>query len=452
MLRYDCVPRVNLECGGDCGGDSKQKSERMSLRGSRPNLTSADGPKIDQHTITTAADVSSEALALSRGEFVGDDDLPGFLPQTTSDGHKLLQGELAFIYGNENGVRTALNGLDKRYKMLFPGDPEVARIILQEHIRLVGFVWETPNMSGTNGGMVQVTLVTGGTYAVCAPPAYNYGTKEEKALRTSRTIIQGSAVCAAVPSLIEPKQGSMPGKVPVPGKVGLVLEARDKRSDVQRIMALHSAARDNAANFSLANEGFERTQAIWVYVTAAITRSYDTALVLGIETLIRQGFLEVGGNLPAGGIPPAGQPNHSFAVAVRLAEMFGIVRQGAAMIGADAATTKKVKEAVHETRRRMVPLPNNFSGAYAHTSQFGSRTGVTGSYARENETGVIKSDGAGQLLEAANSHFPQLVGAISSVIRQDANMQIGVATSAPNQRGNNIFQIIVSAAGYTDQN
>ena len=418
------------------------------------------GKVLPQAIVTTQAPVSSAVLDLARGQAVADmenDGAADLLPRIAADGYKLRQGELAFIVDGEDGVRTSLNGvpLFGRFARLFPGQPELVRQLISESCRVVGFVYEEPKMDEQTSGSVQVTLVTGGTQWACAPPAYNFGSEAQIANRTSRHIVQSSTVVAAVPSLIDPKMPNPPNTVQTPGKVGFVFCAQDKRSDAARVTAMLGAARDNADTFKLALDKFTRVKTIWMHVTSSVTRSYDTALVLGVETLLRAGYLAPGAN-SAGlfvGIAAAG-PDASFAQAVRLAEMLDVVTPSSVMLNLSSADVKRAKETAFEVRRRMLPLASQSSGAYNVVHQFGSKPGTTASFARENGTGVIKSDGAGQLLNAANTHFATMLDSLAVANHEETDKLVGSAVMPPatNKKGAGLFRLMVSSGGSINKN
>jgi len=420
-------------------GSGRQLKTVRGTNGNGRQLGYGDGKKVKQGGINSSFRVDTIGLRessaiLSAGDKATRTKMPG------PNGFRLVENEMAFkVLGGGDRVRTALNGLDAPLCAAYPDNPELVRALLFEMIQPMGIVEEDAR---TDKNEPKVTLTIGGTASLGAPAAYNFGEL------SNPHIVPGAQVVFDVPNLDEPVQyGNTRSGVPM-HKIRLVPRAADKRTCATRIQTIVAQVNHDPAKFKEALTDHHQLAHSWMHISRAIVTSYKTALLMGINLLIKQGVLEVaeGNGLDAA---PGAADLSSEEVVARMGEFLSLLKEGRASAQLNAAQRKKWKEIEFGLRSRMVPTPNPQSKKYnlAHEFGFSVQAGGYQSMARVNGTGTPKNDQLGRLLQHSLTHFPQMLQAVCTAVYSERKNAMGVALTEPSNQGTGLFQLYLQPHG-----
>ncbi len=425
------------------------RSYRFGFHGEGRSLGYGQGKKVAVGAITSAFQVDTISLADSEAMFAQQGGHKGFMPRPDEGGYRLLEGEMAFtVRGSGGRVRTALNGLDAKLAADYPNDPEMVRQLLYEMIQPIGFVEEDAE---TGKPEPLVTLRIGGTHPCGAPGTYNFGDKNA----SSPHIVAGATVVFDVPNLKNPIQFGNPASGVTAGKVRLQPRALDKRSAATRIMTLMGGINRNPEKFKAALRDAPGVAHTWIATAKKINRSYKTAALLAVETLLRNGVLQIN---PA--LAEFKQANGTALATddaiVRMAEYIDLVSQSstasAALTPAQRTNWKQIE---FELRNRMLATPDPQSGALNAAYQFGFvvQDGVGSSKARVNGNGAVRDDSIGKFFKLTVTHFQESLEAIAAAVYHERKNAMGVALTEPSLRETSQFQMYVQPhGGMSDRN
>lgn len=433
------------------------RSTRFGFQGQNRSLGYGQGKKVAVGAITSAYRVDTHTMA--------DDELmyqqngqKGFMSRPAEGAFWPRKGEVAFtVVGSGGRVRTTLNGLDAPLAAIYPNDPELVRQLLYEMVQPIGFVEEDAETGKTDP---LVTLRIGGTHPCGAPGTYNFGESGELGERGKKVphIIAGSMVVFDIPNLKNPIQFGNPASGVVAGKVMLVPRALDKRSAATRIVTLVGALNRNPDKFKAALRDAQQVVHTWVSTAKKINRSYKTAALLGVETLLRKGVLQINPALAEFKQPgAAGAPLAIEDAIVRMAEYLDLVSvsstAAAALTPAARSTWREVE---FEIRNRMLATPDPQTNAVNAAYQFGfvvdAVNGTYSSKARVNGNGAIRDDSMGKFFKLTITHFQELLEAVTAAVYHERKNALGVALTEPTLNETSEFQMYVQPhGGMTDK-
>jgi len=404
------------------------------------SLTYGDGKKVTQGGISSSYRVDSVGLRQSAAMLQAGS-APTLTKMPGPNGMSLVEHEMAFVVrGSGDRVRTAINGLDAPLVAAFPDDPEMVRALLFEILQPIGIVDEDAR---TDKVEPKVSLRVGGTYSIGAPAAYNFGDL------SNPHIVAGSQIVFDVPNLVEPVQhGNTRSGVPM-HKIKLVPRAADKRTCAARIQLIVSRVQHDAVKFKQALVEHSALANSWMHVSSAILNSYKTALLMGIDLLLKKNVLQV---VPNNGLDASGNnaPLSSEEVTARMGEFLSLLKEGRASKALSAAQRKKWKELEFALRNRMVPTPNPKSQKYNLAHEFGFNLRDGGRYdsmARVNGTGKPKNDQIGRMLQHSLTHFPYMLQAVCVAVYSERKNAMGVALTEPSNQGTGMFHMYMQPHG-----
>jgi len=231
-------------------------------------------------------------------------------------------------------------------------------------------------------------------------------------------------------------------------KIKLVPRAADKSSSAARIQAIVAAVNHNPAKFKKALEDHRSLANSWLNIGAAVTNSYKTALLMGIDLLIKEGVLETVAGQGLDGAP--GDDLASEDTVARMAEYLSLLKEGRASAALSAAQRAKWRKIELALRNRMLPTPNPASAKYNVANEFGFRRNANGTYAskaRINGTGAPKTDALGKLLSLSISHFPHMLQQLVVAVYSERKNALGVALTEPALEGTSLFQMYLQPHG-----
>jgi hypothetical protein len=415
------------------------RSTRYGRNGAGRQLSYGDGKKVTQGGINSAYRVDTVSLRQSAA-VLESGDVRTLTRMPGPGGMKLVEGEMAFkVLGGGDRVRTALNGLDARLVAAYPDDPEMVRALLAEMIQPMGIVEEDAR---TDKNEPKVTLRIGGTHPMGAPGSYNFGDL------SNPKIVPGAMVVFDVPNLEQPIQyGNPQSGVPM-HKIKLVPRAADKRTCAARIQTIVSRVNHDPVKFKEALTEHHSLAHSWMKISSAIITSYKTALLMGIDLLIKEGVLEVAEGQGLDG--PNGDTLASEDAVARIAEYIALLKEGRFSAQLSAAQRAKWKKIEFELRNRMMPTPNPQSGKYNVAHEFGFRMEESGTYSskgRVNGTGAPKNDALGKLLQHSIAHFPQMLQSVVTAVYSERKNAMGVALTEPSNEGTGLFQLYLQPHG-----
>lgn len=415
------------------------------------------GKKVGAGVITSAYRVDCISIEESK-EILGKNCLKTFLPRPDDGGFRLLEGEVAFRWGDSGDrVRTALNGLDAHLAQVYPDNPEFVRQLMFEMIQPIGIVEEDAE---TKKNCPLLTLRTGGTHPLGAPHTYNFGDTKLFGVPTDPTITPGCAVVMDVPNLVQPiMYGNEASGIPG-GKVRLVPRAMDKRSAATRIMTLIGGVVRDPDRFKLALQGHAKLAQSWASIATATIRSYQTALLMGIDVLLRNNVLQVVGAPIAPGVQPVAEllaPGGAAALAsedtvVRIAEYLGLVNTSSTAAAALSAAARAKWKTLNITLiNRMLPTPDprteKLNAAYQFGTVLNRAAGTLTSKARAGGNGRVRNDSMGRLFTLSLSHWRESLEALTVAVYSERKNMLGVALTEPSITETSLFQMMIIPGG-----
>ncbi len=447
-----------------------ERDIRFGFNGEGRDIGYGDGKKVHVGAITSAYYV--DATSICECEQVFDSNqYKGFMPRPGPRGYELFAGEMAFtVRGSGGRVRTAINGLDARFAELYPDNAELVRQLLEEVIEPIGAVTEDP-MKMVNGESM-VTLFVGGTHPFGAPSVYNFGYADNMKQATSPHIIAGSQVCFVPPNLKHPVQFGNPASGVPAGKVRLVARAADKRSTASRIITMIGELNRNPEKLKAALRDHAGVAHTWMRIGKAVVQSYETALLLGLNVLLKRNIIQIVGAPTAAGaapvtellqpVPVGGGVAEALAsedTVVRMAEFIGLINAhnstSAAALGPDDRAKWKTIE--YELRNTMLPAPNPTTQKYNAAYQFGfvvnKNDGTYASKARVDGRGAIRDNAMGKFFQKSLNHWREFLEALTGGVYHEQRKSMGVALTEPSVRGESRFQMLLMPhGGLSDMN
>lgn len=416
---------------------------RFGHDGNGRSLGYGDTPKVARAEITSAYDVDIRTLTAAQSAYDGEDK-KSFMKRPGD--WRLIKDEMAFkVRGGGNRVLTALNGLDAELVTVYPDDRELVRDLLSMMIQPIGVVREDAR---TDQDAPQVTLRVGGTCPAGAPNIYNVP-GQEKALITA-----GCTVVFDVPSLSDPIQFGTKAGGKSEGKVLLVARAADKRSTSRRIQNVLGHIIHDPARFQRALKEHTRIATSMTKVAFRIVHSYKVSLLMGLDLLLKNGILAVTPGttelLGAGGAALSSEDT-----VARIAELIGVLDQRRVYASLSAPQRSKWRVLDFNLKQRMLPVPDPRNKAYNAANEFGfTRNPANNTWeskARVAQTGELKRDPLGKLLEHSLTHVPLLLEAFTEANFDERRLSMGIALTSPSLAGTGIFDMqLIPHGGLSD--
>lgn len=436
---------------------------RFGFDGTGRSLGYGGAPKVSRGEITSAYDVDVRTLTAMQDVF-DNEDKKSLMKRPGEGGFRLLEGEKAFkVRGGGSRVLTALNGLDAEFVEVYPNDREMVRDLLSMVIQPIGIVREDAR---TDQDAPQVTLRVGGSCPDGAPNIYNVKGQEGALITT------GCAIVWDVPSLTDPVQFGTRAGGRAENKVMLVARAADKRSTARMIQNLMGHILHDPARFKKAMKEHPRVANAMSKVTMRAVTSYKMAFLMGVDHCLKHGILQVVGaptpvlpnGQPAKPSPallgaPAGDGSYaalsSEDTTARLAELVGVLDKRQRFGTLSAPEKAFWSEFEFNINQRMIPVPDPRNEAYNASNEFGmvrdraNNTWV--SKGRIGQSGNLKRDPIGRLLEKSLTHFPLLLEAFTEANFEERRKMMGTALTTPSLADTCIFDMqIIPHGGLSD--
>lgn len=340
-------------------------------------------------------------------------------------------------------VFTGLNGLDKEAWEAYPGDPEMARLVVRAMVQFVGIVDQSAR---TDIDFPRVTLKFAGTVPQYAPGAYNMPGLEGAQIQFADKVIYD------VPNLENPLVPGLPGKI---GKIVMVPCPATKESITARILHTTAHIIHDPANYKRAMQRAEHVAHANMHTALALKNAAIMNGLMMIDLLLKNNVLAVG---RAGDDLDPEQVNDSTTITTRLAEALSLLQPGehnvaqpgafsASLTSRELQTWNKIE---FDLGQRLFPLKNPETGMLNARNEFGMRLNDLNqpeSVARSLESGMILRTPAGRLLEKSLTATPLAIQAIVMSIDDDNRNKGGVAASTPNPTGFNLFTLYLSPEG-----
>lgn len=425
----------------------------MSLRnpelGYESGLNRAMGPgdqaKVKQMVQQQSYRVDVEQLAKQKQAFGGDAkthtkadmalfDPKFWLPLTDEPAVK-LRGKTS------DAVFTALNGIDTEAWESYPGDAEMARLVVRSKIQFVGIVDQNARPDKDEP---KVTVQYAGTVTQYAPGIYNIPGREDGEIQFSNRVVYD------VPNLVNPIVAGFPQKI---GKIVLVPCQVTKESIAARILHVSSHIVHDPAKYKLAMANFDAIADANQNTAMAIRNAALVNGLMMIDYLLKEKVLAIGAAAPelAGG--------NSAESTVKLAEALSLLYPGEHNVaqpssfstGLTSAQLQAWNRREFDIVQRLLPLPNPDTGKMNARNEFGmefdQEIGAPRSQGRSLETGDILRTPIGGLLRQSLTAMPHLIQSLALAIDDENRNCAGWAASTPNQAGTAQFNLCLVPQG-----
>lgn len=415
---------------------------RYGFNGQGRSLGYGDAPKVARGEITSAYQVDVRTLTKMQDVF-DNEDKRSLMKRPGQGGFRLLEGEMAFkVRGGGNRVLTALNGLDAEIVEVYPDDRELVRDILSMLIQPVGVVREDAR---TDQDFPQVTLRVGGTCPQGAPNIYNVPGQQAAIITTA------CAVVYDVPNLSDPVQYGTKAGGRAENKVTLVARAADKTSVARKIQNVLGNLIHDPEKFKRALKEHPGVANSWLHVGLRVVNSFKVSLLMSLDLLLKEDIIRISPNAPELLDADGTTQLTSEDTVARLGELLGVLDQRRVFGSLTTAQRSRWKTLDFNLKQRMVPVPDPQSKTYNAANEFGFVRDVANntwsSKARVGQTGELRRDPIGKLLELSLTHLPQLLEAFTVATYDERRKEMGVALTSPSLAGTCIFDMMLTPHG-----
>ena len=356
-------------------------------------------------------------------------------------------------------VFTALNGLDASAREEYPGDPEMARLIVRSKVQVVGIVDQSAR---TDLLAPMVTLKIGGSVPQYAPGEYNFGDLVGQEIGIHDMIVYEP------PRLDKPIIAGFPQKI---GKIVMVPRPASKESMSHTIMLETAHIIHDPSKYKRAMASFEHIANSKIHTAVCLRNCAFIQGLMMVDMLLARGILTMGddnlGQVLAKDMDAAPGPaqavqldpkEHSATIVARLAEAISLMQPSESNIaqpGYFSANLTDVQQAEfrkleYDLGQRLFPLQNPDTGKFNISAEFGTRMNDDGKIirqGRDDATGMTLRTPIGQLLDKSTKALPLFVQAVAMAFDEETRNRLGFAASAPNQAGTGLFDLIITPAG-----
>lgn len=416
-------------------------------------MTPADQKKVAVAEITQPFFVDTGTIRAQKAAFANGDakkltKLPG---DSTVDGFALLEGEMAFKLKNSKnqGVMTALNGLEAGICKKFPDNPRLVRDMLSLMVIPCGVVREDMN-TAQNGPMI--TLRVGGTCPGAAPAEYNVPGQEDAFIEECCGVVYD------VPDLINPIQNGTPATGRPVNKITLVPRAADKTMIATRALNVISHLIHDPVRFKEALLDSEHLANAWVNMGLRLLNSYQVAHTMALN----QGLIRTEGargapflvnplftELTGGPQVPGAPPRRIEEMVAAYAELIGILPDGRVWAGLTPAQRGYWVAHRFALKNVLLPTPHIDTKSYNAAYAFGyTRNGVSGTIESIAVNGdQPKNTPVGELYMKSLVHTQEALAAFGECVYEEQSKTMGVAHNTPNLTRTGIFNFQIIPNG-----